>query len=91
MPFWHFGDLQNGPGIKLRKSYEQFCDILPVFTLLGTEEMPPETIDIDDDPGLMLVCKYLKAYTKGKLNRISSGKILIVLMYIHVQNTAPCY
>ena len=38
--------------------------------------MPPETIDIDDDPGLMLVCKYLKAYADGKLNRISYGKIV---------------
>ena len=38
--------------------------------------MPPETIDIDDDPGLMLVCKYLKAYTDGKLNRILYGKII---------------
>ena len=76
VPFWDFGDPQNGPGIKLRKSYEQFCDILPVFTLLGTEVMPSETIDIDDDPGLMLVCKYLKAYADGKLNRISYGKIV---------------
>ena len=63
----------------MRKSYEQFCDILPVFTLLGSEVMPPETIDIDDDPGLMLVCKYLKAYDDKNLDRRLYGKIIIII------------
>ena len=41
--------------------------------------MPPETIDIDDDPGLMLVCKYLKAYRDKNLDRSLYGKIIIII------------
>ena len=60
--------MQDSEELKLEKSFQQFCEVLPVFSLLGRTERPSSDLDIFNDPGLHLVCKCIRRYDEGKLD-----------------------
>ena len=55
-------------------SYDKFCEVLPVFDLLGNVKAPDDKFDIESNKSQLIVFKYLKAYNNGCLDRITRGK-----------------
>ncbi len=49
-------------------SYNKFCEVLPVFDLLGNVETPPDNFEIESNENQLIVFKYLKAYKNGILH-----------------------
>ena len=74
VPYWN---IKNGPstnGMCLDLSFEKFINHFPVFVVLGEKVVPPIEFEVEDDPSVQVVCKYLIASNKNKLNIVLKSK-----------------
>ena len=57
------------------KSLEQFCDKIPLFNLIGIRHKVSQNNQFTVSDEVQLVCKYLKAYKNGQIDRDLKGNV----------------
>ena len=73
-PYWNIKNIPSTDGICLDLSFEMFINLFPVFCLLGEKVVPPIEFDVEDNSSVQLVCKYLYASKKNKLDIVSKSR-----------------